>query len=135
MGALKIVGGILAVAGAGLVLFMQILALMDVGFTMNLLYLMVFPILALIGGILALAGKRAGGIIALVVGIIWLTIAILLNVDVISPFEEWLQFVIQSPFQSFFIMYVGIVIWGFLTVETILVFVGGILATAGGSEE
>ena len=135
MGALKIVGGILAVAGAGLVLFMQILALMDVGFTMNLLYLMILPILALIGGILALAGKRAGGIIALVVGIIWLTIAILLNVDVISPFEEWLQFVIQSPFQSFFIMYVGIVIWGFLTVETILVFVGGILATAGGSEE
>jgi len=135
MGALKIVGGILAVAGAGLVLFMQILALMDVGFTMNLLYLMVFPILALIGGILALAGKRAGGIIALVVGIIWLTIAILINLDIISPFEDWLAFVIQSPFQSFFVVYVGLIVWGWLTVETILVFVGGILATAGGSEE
>ena len=134
MGALKIVGGILALAGAGLVLVVAVLNLIEVGFTTNILFLMILPILALIGGILAIAGKRAGGILALIVGIIWLTIAILINVGVISPFEEWLQFVIQSPFLSFFFLYLGVIVWGSLTVETILVFVGGILATAGGSD-
>ena len=134
MGALKIVGGILALAGAGLILVMQILFIFGFGFDITIVYSMILPILALIGGILALAGKRAGGILALVVGIIWLTMAILLNLSIISISDDLAAFIVQIPSYSFFLVYLGVYIWGLLCIETILVFVGGILATAGGSD-
>jgi hypothetical protein len=135
MGALKIVGGILAVAGAGLVLFMVISAIINYGFNTYLGILLILPIVALVGGILALAGKRAGGIIALIVGAIWLIMAILLSLDVLPPMPtELLYLLTQLPSLSFFVVYVDFTIWVFLTVEIVLVFVGGILATAGGSD-
>ena len=134
MGALKIVGGILAIAGAGLVLFMVIGAIIDFGVSTALIELMILPIVALVGGILALAGKRAGGIIALIVGAIWLLIAILLNVTVIILPVDLYYLLAQVPSLSFFVVYFSFTIWIFLTVEIVLVFVGGILATAGGSD-
>jgi hypothetical protein len=134
MGALKIVGGILAVAGAGLILVLQIMELIGYGFTLALFYTMILPIVALVGGILALAGKRAGGIIALVVGIIWVTVAILINLDIVTFPLDLYYLLAPIPVFSFFLIYLGFTIWGLLTVETILVFVGGILATAGGSD-
>jgi hypothetical protein len=135
MGALKIVGGILAVVGAGLILFLEILYLIDWGFSTDLVMAMILPILALIGGILAIAGKRAGGILALIVGIIWLLMAILINIDVLPTLPDEIFFLlVQYPMFSVFAMYADFTIWFYLTVEIILVFVGGILATAGGSD-
>ena len=137
MGALKIVGGILAAAGAGLVLAVLIMAGIGGGFGLPHFLAMILPVLGLIGGILAIAGKRAGGILALIVGIIWLLFAVLSNLGILVfsfPVELFYILVPQVGL-SFFAVYIGFTIWGFLTVEVLLVFVGGILAIAGGGDE
>ena len=131
MGALKIVGGILSLAGAALVLFMWVIIVLNTGFDVSMLIYLILPVIALIGGILAIAGKRAGGVLALIVGAIWLVIALLINFGVFMP---WMDYLILLPEFSFFVMYLDFTIWDFLFVEIVLVFVGGILAVAGGSD-
>jgi hypothetical protein len=132
MSGLKIAGGILSLAGGALVLLMQILWMMDWGFTLDLLLWMIMPILAVLGGILLLAGKRAGGIIALIVGAIWTTMAILINI-LLGPLA-WMDYLYVFPMFSFFAEFVGFTIWGYIFVEVVLVLVGGILGVAGGKD-
>ena len=136
MGALKVVGGILALAGSGLMLALIIMSGLGGGFGLSHFLVMILPILALIGGILALAGKRAGGVLALIVGIIWVLFAVFANLGILVgdlPLEL-IYILLPQVGLSFFLVYVGFTIWGFLTVEVLLVFVGGILATAGGGD-
>lgn len=137
MGALRVVGGALALIGAGLIFFMAIIFGIDHGFQLGVILALILPILAMIGGILAISEKKSGGILALVVGIIWLTMAILVNLGFLLTLpEELLLFLIPLPGFSVFLVYLGFSIWGFfLTVEVILVFVGGILATVAASDQ
>lgn len=133
MGALRAVGGILALIGAALVLFMQVLFILNFGFYGGFILLMILPILALVGGILAIAGKRAGGIIALIVGCLWLVFGILVFSGVYIPWLSDICFL--EPIFSVFLIYLSITIWSiFILVETILVLLGGILATAAKSD-
>ena len=110
---------------------MQIIYLIGYGFSLDLLLWMILPILAVVGGILLLVRKRAGGVIALIVGAIWLTIAILLNLGLGMV---WMDFLMIIPPFSFFLWYLDFTIWDYLFVEIVLVFVGGILGVAGGSD-
>ena len=131
MSGLKIAGGILSLIGGALVLLMQIIYIMTYAFSWGILIWMILPILAVVGGILLLVRKRAGGVIALIVGAIWLTIAILLNLGLGM---EWMDFLMIIPPFSFFLWYLDFTIWDYLFVEIVLVFVGGILGVAGGSD-
>lgn len=91
MSALKVVGGILALAAGALVLLLDLVLLgfplyslfpSTGGFGMQatlvsmepaILYVqLIVSIVAMGGGILGLIGKRAGGILALISGIVWL---------------------------------------------------------------
>jgi hypothetical protein len=135
MGALKVVGGILATVGAGLLTVQLILIGMNYGFIPTLFLALILPILALIGGIIALAGKRAGGIIALIVGIIWLTFAILYNLGFSTGLPIEILAILAGALEaSFFYWQFSITVWVWLSIEVVLVFAGGILATAGGSD-
>jgi len=131
MSGLKIAGGILSLIGGALVLLMQIIYIMTYAFSWGILIWMILPILAVVGGILLLVRKRAGGVIALIVGAIWLTIAILLNLGLGMV---WMDFLMIIPPFSFFLGYLDFTIWDYLFVEIVLVFVGGILGVAGGSD-
>jgi len=131
MNGLKIAGGILSLVGAALVLLMQVIYLLTSSFYWQLIIQMILPIIALVGGILLLAGKRAGGILALIVGAIWLAIAILINFDLVM---SWMGYIMLPPQFSFFVYFLNFSIWGYLFVEIVLVFVGGILGVAGGSD-
>lgn len=131
MSGLKIAGGILSLVGAALVLFMQVLYILTHTISPMIFLYMIVPVIALVGGILLLAGKRAGGILALIAGAIWLTIAILVNftVDV-----SWMSYLMLPPTFSFFVEYLHFTVWDFLFVEIVLVLVGGILGVAGGKD-
>lgn len=76
MGAGRIVGGILAIIGASSILFTVIYYLINYGpdiFTDPLfLQMLMVSVLVLVGGILGVTGKRAGGGLALAGGCIWL---------------------------------------------------------------
>ena len=134
MGTIRLVGGILAAVGAGLVILQYIYLMLLVGFDIGFILRMIVPAIALVGGLLAIAGKRAGGIIALIVGLMWFTLALILNLELISSFEWWVVYFTQFQNSSIFGFHLDFMVWGYLTVETTLVLVGGILATAGGSD-
>jgi len=131
MSGLKIAGGILSLIGAALVLFMQVEYLWVHLFNWRLIILMILPITALVGGILALVGKRAGGVLALVVGAIWITIAILVNIDLAM---SWMDYLMVLREFSFFYVYLDFTLWHYVLIEIVLVLVGGILAVAGGKD-
>ena len=131
MSGLKIAGGILSLVGAALVLFMQVLYILTISFDPLIFVYMILPIIALVGGILLLAGKRAGGILALVVGAIWLTMAIFY---ILVYSNAWMEYIMLLPQFSFFFTYLHFTIWLYVFVEIVLVFVGGILGVAGGSD-
>ena len=136
MGTLKLVGGIITAATAGLILIMAIRALINGIYTGYLHYLlapMIVTIVVLIGGILAIMGKTIGGVIALIVGVIWLMTAIFLNVEV-YPTEDWVLFLMHHADLSFFYVDLDFAVWGYLYVETLMVLAGGILGTVGRSD-
>ncbi len=125
MGALRVVGGVLALAGAALILVEVIIVIMNVGFVADEIMLLLLPIIALIGGILGIANKRAGGVLAMIVGIVWVIGAILFYM--LIPFSLYL---IAAP--GWLSVTLGFTIWSFVTIEVVLVLVGGILTIAGG---
>ncbi|HUY00959.1 MAG TPA: hypothetical protein VMV49_15460 [Candidatus Deferrimicrobium sp.] len=139
MSALKAVGGILALAGGVLVVLLVLDMMIGLGIFTSM-YMMtyavlvmvygelfiyinlVIAILAVVGGILALAGKKAGGALALIAGIVWL-IGGFANLAMIFPVSAIYAWTGQ------------LVIGGFLlSIEGILALVGGILALSGGSD-
>ncbi len=146
MGGAAKAGGILALIGGALVLLEAILGMLGIPIfgsifeatqygllqasTTYLIIALALGALALIGGILALAEKKAGGVIALIVAIIWIIPGLLLLFSPLILFQVPFLAFLQPP--SFFFAMLGIGIWIF-TIEGILVLVGGILGlTASG---
>ncbi len=83
MGALKVVGGIFALAGGALVLIAWIMLLsigMEITSLLSLINLAAIA-LSIIGGIMGLAGSKAGGVLALIGALIWILGLILAWID------------------------------------------------------
>ncbi|NVM31723.1 MAG: hypothetical protein HWN65_22990 [Candidatus Helarchaeota archaeon] len=145
MGALKTVGGVFALVAGTLNIVVLLLAYMGAAVTpMILIYslsLAVSPIggiiglalngLLLVGGILGLAGKKAGGILALIAAAFIMLEGILISF-VFNPFTQPELILMFNPW-SFFVGFVGLSI-SFLTIEAILGLLGGIFILAGGSD-
>ncbi|MDD1777746.1 MAG: hypothetical protein LUQ65_06205 [Candidatus Helarchaeota archaeon] len=117
MGALKIVGGIFALVAGVLVLLVPLAILLDLPIfdptMMAALYggihaiepmatyvNLILAILAIVGGILGLAGKKAGGVLALIAAIIWILGMIILAY--IDP-----TFLILTTYSAF-VLWIGI---------------------------
>jgi len=148
MSALKALGGILALVGGALVLLLDLLWLFSidvtaifpvtaglfamalaVGMEPAILYIqLIVGLIAVIGGILGLAGKRAGGALALIAGVIWLIGGFLWgNVVILTPlssFLGWTNLIVISTGSSAIV----------ITVEAILSVVGGIMILPGGKD-
>lgn len=84
-------------------------------------------VLAVIGGILGIAQKKAGGILALISGITLIVFTLIyLSMPLIFFWFATLPY-------SFFAYYLGIGMV-FLTIESIIILVGGIVGLASGSD-
>jgi hypothetical protein len=69
------------------------------------------------------------------VGIIWLTFAILYNLGFSTGLPIEILAILAGALEaSFFYWQFSITVWVWLSIEVVLVFAGGILATAGGSD-
>ena len=142
MGAGRVVGGVLALIGSVFLLIPLLISpsygisvMIAAGGTTMILYLVVLivDILAVIGAILALASKR--GILALIMGIVLLILnllpwiitgsAELTFLGILSSQTVWEVYLASTVGFSFYLT-----IW--MTLETILILVGGIIATAAG---
>jgi len=135
MGAAKITGGILALAGGAFILIMLIVWIdfLTEGPEEVSCWLLNAAIcgLAIAGGILGLTGKRVGGILALVGGAVAILFGIL-TVYVTWDFSTW-------PI-SFFTSYLGWFpepehLFAGITIEALLILAGGIVIIASGSEK
>jgi hypothetical protein len=126
MGALKVVGGLLALAGGVLVLISWItlvMAYLPITSSWSLINLVAI-VLAILGGILGLAGKKAGGVLALIAALIWILGIILVAIDPVNL--SWM-----FP-MSYLSALISLDI--FVTYESVLVLLGAIFILAGGSE-
>ena len=130
---LKQIGGIILVATVGLMTINAILAIIDGNFSTFFMVQLIYLIVVLLGGILAFMGKTIGGLLALIVGALWLSTAILLNVEVYPP-DDWVIYIMHTPWLSFFLYILDIRVWGFLYVETLLVLVAGVLGIVGSAD-
>ena len=130
---LKQIGGIILVATVGLMTINAVLAIIDGNFSTFFVVQLIYLIVILLGGILAFVGKTIGGVLALIVGALWLSTAIFLNVEVYPP-DDWVIYIMHTPWLSFFMYILDIRVWGFLYVETLFVLVGAILALVGSSD-
>ncbi|TFG05210.1 MAG: hypothetical protein EU536_02565 [Promethearchaeota archaeon] len=126
MGALKVVGGILALAG-GVLVFIAWITLIGIGMDFLSLFSLVnlvAIILSIIGGILGIAGKRAGGGLALVGALIWILGIILIYIDPMT-----FLFMLPMSWLGGYIPVDIIISW-----ESLIVLLGSIFILAGGSE-
>jgi hypothetical protein len=138
MGAGRIVGGILALIGSALMLIPMLLDIVVVfswtSFEITIYFIVfIVVILALVGAILALANKR--GVLALIMGIVLLVFCILPYL-VSSTFTSGLALFTfaYSGWEVWIAPQIGVSLFLILSVtfETILILVGGIVATAAG---
>ncbi|MFX1293731.1 MAG: hypothetical protein ACFFD2_02560 [Promethearchaeota archaeon] len=130
MGAAKAVGGILALAGSAMVLIFCLLYMNSafflggpfvIGWIINLL----LSVLALVGSIVGLAGKKVGGALALIAGLWWLLMDILLTAGIISGLSFFGIMVIPYSLFATYVVYIP-----YITLESILCLIGGILILA-----
>lgn len=148
MGALKVVGGILALAGAALALLVALDLLIGLGIfnymtfggsfhmatallsnNINIYIGLALALLAIVGAILGMAGKRFGGIFALIAGALWLLGGLMwLQMPMLAPMSAMLIWTGQINFMAFPMIYV-------ISIEAILCLIGGILVLAGGSSD
>lgn len=144
----KVAGGIIALIGAimalipifviiGIDVVFMALSVGIYGFFIGFIMF----IMALIGAILAITGKKSGAIICLVIGIIVIVVnlltfvildfgsatALMLIITVGPSASTWEIFLASSMGFSFLAVI-------FMTFESILILVGGIIATPGGSD-
>ncbi len=141
MGALKAVGGIIGLVSGILVFIIAMGRVLGDNF-FNLPYFdiwnwlilgtpalmwinLIFSIVVIIGGFLGLIGKRAGGAILLIIGLLWIIGAILPEMGVSS-----LLFLYPM---SFFVAMSNAFLW-VLTIESILIVIAGIMILAGGAD-
>ena len=95
----------------------------------SILYIqLIVALIAVVGGILGLAGKRAGGALALIAGVVWLIGGFLWGtVIILTPLSAIFGWTSQIaiPVGSDYII---------ITVEAILSVVGGIMILPGGKD-
>jgi hypothetical protein len=143
MGAAGKVGGVLALIGGALVLIESLLILMGTALFGTLIeatwllgasMMIIWPILslllgvvALVGGILALSGKKVGGVLALIIAILWIIYPLLFQLGVFVP-----DLVVLTPMG----LLTGLLDFGLwiFTIEGIIVLVGGILGLAASND-
>ncbi|MHA1650996.1 MAG: hypothetical protein ACTSYB_12445 [Candidatus Helarchaeota archaeon] len=144
MSANKVIGGLLALIGGFMVLLPLLIhpivgiqtaiSLLSVSFQYFLPWLVIFliSVLALVGGILAMAGKKAGGILALIMGLI---IIIFLILPYIIPDLYLITFMAYAS-GTWELYVAGSIGFSFVatiyvSLESILILVGGIIAIPG----
>ena len=134
---LKQIGGIILLACAGLMITTVIVALIQQyygpSYVLHMVISILYGIVILLGGILALKGKTIGGVLALILGVLWLSTAILMNVGV-YPTADWVLFIMHMPWSSLFYHFVDITVWGYLFIETLVILVGAILVVIGSAD-
>ena len=129
----RVIGGLLALAGGGLVLASAIMATTGVfanlpvwGPELSDLYIwivsLLFGILGVIGGIIALAGRSGG--LALVIGLVMVLTTVLIELNLIVSLGVYIGH------YSLFAQYIYVI--PYVTFEGILVLVGGLVALPGG---
>lgn len=138
MSGLKVAGGIVALIGSVLVLLSVILGYLGVislfqsvfaAVPINGIINLILALVALVGAILGMKGKRSGGALALAIGIVFILMGILmLMFEVTNP-------ILALTFMpaSLFVGLIGIGL-GPATFEAIMILVGGILILAGGKD-
>jgi hypothetical protein len=134
MSAVKIVGGMLALVGGAFIL-LQILAFWPLFFmgleeTICLIVNLTLTGLAVVGGILGLAGKTAGGILAIIAGALAIIFGII-TVYVTGNETVWPLSFFTSTLGWFMPpehLFAGI------SIEALLILGGGITIMAGGSK-
>ena len=137
----KVAGGIIALIGAAMALIPMflIIDLIFMGLSLGAIGLfigLIVFIIALVGAILAITGKKSGAIICLVLGIIVIVVNFLtffvspmiMAYIAVGPLSStWEAFLASEVGFSFFFTM-------FMTFESILILVGGIIATPGSSD-
>lgn len=97
-----------------------------VSFFPEIVYIQLFlAFLALLGGILALVGKKAGGYLALMVGVLWLMGGFIFNAaPQLFPLSAILAWINQIVITFGFDVYI-------ITFEAVFCLLGGIIILAG----
>ena len=129
MSVLKKIGGILALIAGILLCFYFMWSIIVHGFPadiVNWIINLVLIILILLGAILGIADKRSGGILLLIVALVMILCNILYTIDPIG-------FAIVAPY-TILDIFIPLAI-PYLTLESILILVDGILVIAGGGDE
>lgn len=139
MGAAKTIGGLLVFIAGVLVLLvaLQFLGILTI-FPSSLLYAYVLlfagdayqyvglllAIVVIVSGIIGMAGKKAGGVIALLIGVLWLMGGFLLSsVPLIFPMSAIYFWTDQIVIPN-----------GIIAIEAIICFLGGLLIVASGED-
>ena len=135
MNAAKITGGLLALIGGAFILIQALLfadvAFMSSEYTIAWLINIALLSLAISGGILGIVGKKAGGILALISGVLAICLGI---ITVYVTYTEMMR-----PF-SFFTSTLDWFsppdhIFAGISIEALLILVGGIVIIATGSDQ
>jgi len=134
MSALKIIGGILALVGGVFILIQIFLSwpmfFLSTNYTTCLVVNLEITGLAIVGGILGLVGKRAGGILPIIAGelaiVFGLATVFITFTEVVWPLSFFTSTL--DLFTPPFHLYLGI------SIESLLMLGGGILVVAGGSK-
>ena len=137
MGAGKVIGGLLALVGGVLILvacfgyyMYHITDGIDYQMIRWIIHL-IAALLAVIGGVLAIASKGAGGVLVLIAGILAFLIPLFIDLIAEFPYTYWF-----SPYAglanlvgwgSFLFTDIGLAIIYSFTFEGIIIFVGSIL--------
>ncbi len=137
MSGTRVAGGILGIIGGASILFAVLLMIPAVfGGPLNLMELIAYllaltiGILALVGGIVSLASNSSGGaalltggIMAVACGVLWFILDFIMGLSL--PFLDISGYGFLSD-----LLYANITFAG-ITIEGVLIFVGGILAIVG----
>jgi hypothetical protein len=138
MGAIKKVGGLLALVGGAMVLIWAII-FADVFFgaateiiLIKWIVTVALAALALVGGLLGMGTKKLGSFLALIVGLIWTLFWILILAGAVSPTSA-IGYLFDISY-NFSIVGYYIIGESIIAVEALLIFVGGILMLADRSD-
>ncbi|NVM29601.1 MAG: hypothetical protein HWN65_12235 [Candidatus Helarchaeota archaeon] len=130
MGTLRIIGGIIALVAASLILTATVLwtiVALQGASVYNITAIVmnyVLAVLVIIGCILGFKGKNSGGILVLIIGVVSIIFGIL-YVGILDPWTSMFQQMAITPL---------VLVIPYVTLEQILVVLGGILILAGGSD-
>ncbi|MFX1295770.1 MAG: hypothetical protein ACFFD2_13075 [Promethearchaeota archaeon] len=134
MGTVKVVGGILALAGGAMVLILCLLIANlylagSMEMLLNWIVNFIIAILAIIGSLMGIAGKKVGGILAFIAGLWWTIFGILISANIISMFSSIGMILLPASLIGYYLVPLP-----YITIEGILCILGGLLLLAGSSD-